>query len=81
MANSHLSFFDPCKTYNALLDRHAAASSVYYEAVSKLMSLAGKQKAGGFAEAKQNCVISLRNCKHTRQLCIAHKAVHGCQKF
>lgn len=78
MAESHFRFFGPCITCSVLLDRHSMASSRYYEATSELVFLAGKQKSERFAEAKRNCEICLRNCKHTAAAMHAHKAAHGC---
>jgi hypothetical protein len=78
MAESHFPFLGPCIAYSALLDRSCVASSEYYEAVSALVPLAGKQKAASFAEAKRNCEISLKNCKRTAAAMRAHKVAHGC---
>ena len=77
MAESHRPLI-PCATYSALLDRSAVASAKYYEATSELVSLAGKQKAAGFAEAKRNCETCLDDCKRTTAAMRAHKVVHGC---
>ncbi len=77
MAQFDLPSFSPCRTYGALLDRNAVASSKYHEATSELVSLAGQQKAG-FAEAKRNCEISLDDCKRTIAAMRAHKAAHRC---
>lgn len=78
MAESHLPLFGPCITYSALLDHHCVASANYYEAVSVLVLLAGKQTGASFAEAKQNCEICLRNCKRTATAMREHKTAHRC---
>lgn len=78
MAQFDLPSFSPCRTYGALLDLNAVASSKYHEAISELVSLAGQQKAAGFAEAKRNCEIGLDDCKRTIAAMRAHKAAHGC---
>ena len=80
MAETHLSlsFFIPCQTYGALLDRNVTASAKYHEATSELMSLAGTQKTAEFAEAKRNCEACLDDCKSTATAVRAHKAAHGC---
>jgi hypothetical protein len=78
LAESHLPPFGPCITYSALLDRRAIASSEYFEALSELLFLAGKQNSARFGEAKRNCEICLRNCERTVAAMRAHKAAHGC---
>ena len=78
MAEAHVLFFAPCKTYSTLLDRHSVASGIYCKAVSELVFLAGKQKGESFQEAKRNCEILHRNCKRTAAAMHAHKAKHGC---
>ncbi len=78
MAESSLPRFSPCHTYSALLDRNAVASSQYHAATSQLVSLAGQDKAGAFAEAKRNCDTRLDECKRTTAAVRAHKAAHGC---
>ena len=78
MAELDLSFFSPCGTFGALLDRNVVASTKYHEASSELLSLAGQQKAAGFAKAKQNCKNCLDECKRTTAALRAHRAAHGC---
>ncbi len=78
MAEFDLTFLSPCRTYGALLDRNAVASARYHKATSELVSLAGRQKAAGFAEAKQNCEACLDECKRTVAAMRAHKAAHQC---
>lgn len=78
MVESHLPLFVPCTTYGALLDCHSVASSKYFQAVSELLLLAGKQNRAGFGEAKRYCEICLRNCKGTAAAMRTHKAAHGC---
>ena len=78
MARLDLSFFGPCHTFSILLDHNALASAKYHEATSKLVSLAGQQKAAGFAEAKRHCETCLAECKRTASALRAHKAAHRC---
>ena len=78
MAESHFPFFAPCIAFSVLLDRNCVASGEYYDAVSALVFLAGKQKAASFAEAKRNCEICLKNCERTAAAMRAHKVAHGC---
>ena len=78
MAESNLPSFRPCHIYRVLLDHNVVASSQYHEATSQMFSLAGQQKAAGFAEAKRNCEARLDECKRTVAAMRAHKAAHGC---
>jgi hypothetical protein len=78
MAEPHLPVFARCITYAALLERNCAASSKYFDAVSVLVFLAGKQKAACFAEAKRNCETCLKDCRRTAAALRAHRAAHGC---
>ena len=78
MADFDLQFFSPCQTYGALLDRNVVASARYHQATSELVSLAGHQKAAGFAEAKRNCETCLDECTRTAAAMRAHRAAHGC---
>lgn len=78
MAESDLSIFGPCHTYSILLDRNALASAKYHEATSQLVSLAGRQNAAGFAEAKRHCETCLAECKRTASAMRAHRTAHRC---
>ena len=78
MAESHLSRFRPCHTYSVLLDRNVVASAKYHQATSELVSLAGQEKAPGFAEAKHNCETCLDECKRTAAALRTHKTAHRC---
>ena len=79
MAEFDLTFLRPCKTYRALLELNAVASAKYHEATSELVSLAGQEKATGFAESKRNCETCLDECRRTAGAMRTHKATHGCQ--
>jgi hypothetical protein len=78
MAKSYIPLGSPCTTYGALLDRNVMASGKYHEATSALVSLAGKDTAADFANAKRDCEACLDECKRTASAMRAHKAAHGC---
>ncbi len=67
-----------CDTYLVLLDRNCIASADYFQAITKLMRMAGQRDRIAFRDAKHLCESCLVECKRTSTELRDHKTDHGC---